>query len=71
MTTLPEFFNQTSDASYDRHNYELVLKTGKTLFFGNWDEVLGYWFVHNQIPDYLDYVKVLDKPKKKSKASGF
>ena len=63
MTTIPEFFQQTSDISYDRHNYELVLKSEKTVFFG----VQEYWFVHNQIPDYLDYVKVLDK----SKVSGF
>ena len=63
MTTIPEFFQQTSDISSDRHNYELVLKSGQTVFFG----VQEYWFVHNQIPDYLDYVKVLDK----SKVSGF
>jgi hypothetical protein len=71
VTTIPEFFQQTSDISYDRHNYELVLKSGKTVFFGDWFGVQEYWFVHNQIPDYLDYVKVLDKSKKKSKVSGF
>jgi hypothetical protein len=71
MTTLPEFFQQTSDTSYDRHNYELVLKSGKTVFFDDWTDVQGYWFVHQQIPDYLDFINVLDKPKKKSKAVGF
>jgi hypothetical protein len=71
MTTLSEFFQQTSDAPYDRHNYEIVLKTGKTVFFDDWEDTQGYWFVHQQIPDYLDYVNVLDKSKKKSKAVGF
>lgn len=71
MTTPSEFFKQTSDAPYSRHNYEILLKTGKTVFFENWEDVQGYWFVHNQIPDYLDYVNVLDKSKKKSKAVGF
>lgn len=71
MTTLSEFFQQTSDAPYDRHNYEIVLKTGKTVFFDDWTDAQGYWFIHNQIPDYLDYVNVLDKSKKKSKAIGF
>ena len=68
-----EVFSQTSDAPYDRHNYELVLKNGKTVFFDDWEDAQGYWFVHNQIPDYLDYVNVLDKPKRKEKvkASGF
>ena len=66
-----EVFRQTSDAPYDRHNYEIVLKTGKTVFFDDWEGAQGYWFVHQQIPDYLDYVNVLDQSKKKSKAVGF
>lgn len=66
-----EVFRQTSDVPYDRHNYEIVLKTGKTVFFDDWEDTQGYWFVHQQIPDYLDYVNVLDKSKKKSKAVGF
>ncbi len=66
-----EVFSQTSDAPYDRHNYEIVLKTGKTVFFDDWEGAQGYWFVHQQIPDYSDYVNVLDKSKKKSKAVGF
>lgn len=66
-----EVFQQTSDVPYDRHNYEIVLKTGKTVFFDDWADVQGYWFAHNQIPDYLDFINVLDKSKKKSKAVGF
>jgi hypothetical protein len=66
-----EVFRQTSDVPYDRHTYEIVLKTGKTVFFDDWEDAQGYWFVHQQIPDYLDYVNVLDKSKKKSKAVGF
>jgi hypothetical protein len=62
-----EVFSQTSDAPYDRHNYELVLKNGKTVFFDDWTDAQGYWFTHNQIPDYLDFVNVLDKPKHKEK----
>lgn len=62
-----EVFLQTSDAPYDRHNYELVLKSGKTVFFDDWTDVQGYWFVHQQIPDYLDFINVLDKSKRKEK----
>jgi hypothetical protein len=62
-----EVFRQTSDVPYDRHNYELVLKSGKTVFFDDWTDVQGYWFVHQQIPDYLDFINVLDKPKRKEK----
>lgn len=52
---------------YDRHNYELVLKNGKTVFFDDWTDAQGYWFAHNQIPDYLDFINVLDKSKRKEK----
>ncbi len=62
-----EVFSQTSDAPYDRHNYEIALKNGKTVFFDDWTDVQGYWFVHNQIPDYLDFINVLDKSKRKEK----
>ena len=65
-----EVFRQTSDVPYDRHNYEIVLKTGKTVFFDDWEDAQGYWFVHQQIPDYLDYVNVLDKLKHKEKVKG-
>jgi hypothetical protein len=66
-----EVFRQTSDAPYDRHTYSLVLKTGETVNFDDWDAVQVFWFTHNQIPDYLDYINVLDKSKKKTKAVGF
>ena len=62
-----EVFRQTSDVPYDRHNYEIVLKTGKTVFFDDWEDAQGYWFVHNQISDYLDFINVLDKSKRKEK----
>jgi hypothetical protein len=62
-----EVFRQTSDVPYHRHNYEIVLKTGKTVFFDDWEDAQGYWFVHNQIPDYLDVINVLDKSKRKEK----
>ena len=62
-----EVFQQTSDSPYNRHNYELILKNGKTVFFDDWTDVQGYWFVHQQIPDYLDFINVLDKSKRKEK----
>ena len=66
MTTV---FSCTSDAPYNRHNYEIVLKSGKKVFFENWEDTLGYWFVNSQIPDFLDVIVVKDK--KKVKSTGF
>lgn len=64
MTDL-KVFEQTSDKSYDRHSYEIVLKTGKRVKFDWYDDVKEYWFVHYQIPNYLDYVVVKNKKVKK------
>lgn len=70
MTTPSEFFKQTSDAPYGRHNYEILLKTGKTVFFENWEDVQGYWWQHCQIPDFLNLIIVIDKKKNKNPGFG-
>lgn len=64
MTTI---FKQTSDQLYDRHDYEVYLKSGKKVFFDNWEDTLHYWWQNYQIPDFLDVVVVKDKQKVKSK----
>ena len=64
---MTDTFSQTSDVLYDRHHYEIRLKTGKTVFFDDWSAAQQYWWAHCQIPDYLDVIKVLDKNKRKEK----
>lgn len=64
---MTETFKCTSDAPYDRHNYEVVLKNGKKVFFNDWEDAQGYWFTNSQIPDFLDFIIVKDKKKIKSK----
>lgn len=63
-------FSQTSDLLYERHDYEVVLKSGKNVFFDNWEDTLGYWWQNCQIPDFLDIVIVKDKQKVKSRGFG-
>lgn len=62
-----ETFNCTSTEPYDRHQYELVFKNGKKVFFDNWEDCQVFWFQNSQVPDFLDVVNVLDKPKSKEK----
>jgi len=64
MTTI---FKQTSDQLYDRHNYEVYLKSEKKVFFDNWEDTFRYWWENRQVPDFLDYIVVKDKQKVKSK----
>ena len=60
-------FTCTSDIPYDRHNYEVVLKTGKKQFFDNWEDTQRYWWSNSQIPDFLDLIIVKDKKTIKTK----
>jgi len=60
-------FSCTSDAPYDRHTYEIILKNNKKVFFDNWEDAQVYWWQHYQIPDFLNVVIVKDKKKVKSK----
>ncbi len=57
-------FTCTSDILYDRHNYEIVLKNHKKIFFDNWEDLQAYWWQNCQIPDFLDVIIVKDKSKK-------
>ena len=42
--TDPQYFTQTSDEPYDRHTYELVLPSGKTLMFQDYEHLRAIWF---------------------------
>lgn len=59
-------FTCTSSLPYDKHSYQIVLKSGKKIMFDDWMNTQDYWLTHCQIPNYLDYIEVKDK-----KAVGF
>jgi len=67
---MTQTFTCTSDALYDRHTYEVVLKSGKNRVFDHWEDAQRYWFEHNQVPDFLDLILVKDKKKSKEKVKG-
>lgn len=60
-------FKVTSESPYDRHDYEILLKSNKKVFFDNWEDTWVYWYQNSQIPDFLDVIIVKDKKKVKSK----
>ena len=64
---MTQTFKVTSEAPYDRHDYEVVLKNNKKVFFDNWEDTQVYWYQNCQIPDFLDVIIVKDKKKVKSK----
>ena len=64
---MTQTFKVTSEAPYDRHDYEVVLKNNKKVFFDNWEDTQEYWWANCQMPDFLDVIIVKDKKKVKSK----
>jgi hypothetical protein len=64
---MTQLFTCTSDAPYDKHDYEVVLKSKKKVFFNNWEDAQVYWYQNSQIPDFLDVIIIKDKQKVKSK----
>ena len=60
----PQYFSQTSDKLYDRHDYKIVYKRS-SFVVNSWDEVQEHWW--NKTIFEKPVIEVLDKPKKKSK----
>ena len=42
--TDPRYFTSTHDGGYDRHRYQVFLKTGQSKTFEYWEEAQKYWF---------------------------
>jgi hypothetical protein len=56
---------------YDRHDYKLIFKNGKSIIFQDYESLLGFWFQYG-FKDEIACVDVVDKKKvKKTKKKGF
>ena len=51
---------------YDRHTYQLILKTGQIFAYDDYMSLQAAWFQSNRMGN-LDRVVVLDKPQPKTK----
>ena len=54
----PRYFTQTSDGSYDRHSYRIVLTNGKSIVLEDYDRVRAFWFEYDS--KFLSHVEVID-----------
>ena len=67
----PQFFEQTSNKSYDRNNYKIVCRS-KSFVVESWDEVQEWWWNNCRSPFFEGtVVEVIDKPKPKKQSKGF
>ena len=71
MTGKLEWFAQTSDEPYDRHQYRLVFSNKQSKIFDSWEELRNEWF--NMPSQFKSHTEVLDKSniKKKKTNGGF
>ena len=58
----PQYFEVSSEGSYDRHNYKIVSKTGESVVVDNWETAQLTWFQKN---GFLSHIEVLDKKEAK------
>jgi len=59
--TDPQYFEQTSDELYDRHDYKVFKTTGKFVLVDSWEMVYSLWW--NSPPKFLSHIEVVDKKK--------
>ena len=65
-----QWFDQTSNEPYNRHDYKLVYTNGETKVFEEHQEFMAAWFQYPK--QLLSHGEVLDKKiKKKTKSGGF
>ena len=69
MTGLLEFFEQTSNEPYVKHDYKLCYTTGKTEVYSDYEDLRQAWW---NTPDILrSHCEVLDKKTKQKTLKGF
>ena len=69
MTGLPEFFQQTSNELYNRHDYKLVYTNGNIKVFEDYQEFMAAWFQYPK--QLLSHGEVLNKKTKQKTLKGF
>jgi hypothetical protein len=59
----PQYFKQTSNEPYDRHDYKVIKSTGEYVVVESWEEAQSIWW--NSPPHFLSHIEVLDKKEAK------
>lgn len=54
----PRYFTQTSNESYDRHLYRVVLTNGKSITLDDYEQMRSFWFQYDS--KFLSHVEVID-----------
>ena len=70
-SVLPDWFAQTSDEPYDRHQYQVVFNNGQqSITFDDYEQMRAYWF--KCVRNWKDCtINVLDRKQNKKSKGGF
>ena len=61
----PQYFTETSDGLYDRHDYKIIGKNGESIVVDNWQTVQEVWWNRGA---FLSRIEDLDQ---KNNGKGF
>jgi len=64
----PQYFEQSSYESYDRHQYRVVAQNGDSIIVDDYMSAQEIWWNRKV---FLSHVEVLDKKKQKQSNKGF
>jgi len=59
----PQYFTETSNESYDRHNYKVIRADGKSVIVDSWELSREIWW--NTPCHTLSHIEILDKEEPK------
>jgi len=65
---LPEWFEQTSNEPYVRHEYKLIYSNGQSVTHDTWEDLRNDWW--NTPAQFLSHVEVLDRKQTNKKSNG-
>ena len=71
MNAKIEWFTQTSDKIYDRHNYKIVSKSGESTVVDNWESAQLIWFQRGSLLSHIDVLDRDNPPHKSRSQKGF
>ena len=63
-----DWFEQTCEKPYDRHQYRLIYSDNQSKIFDSWEELRNTWW--NTPSQFTSHVEVLDRKQKKKKSNG-
>lgn len=60
-STDSQYFEQTSNEPYDRHDYKVIKSTGEFVLVESWEIAQLIWW--NTPSKFLSHIEVIDKKK--------